>query len=156
MDELNDGADGPLEGVHPSIGLEGSEQDWQSPDGHHVYVIEILPKLHPLLNEEVPAGRAAFYVGQTAKHPGFRLLTHAAGSRHLDTDRPKFTPTAAPVFRRLVNLREGSVLTPLVDIRLRSDLVADLPCRLSRDDAESLEVLTARRLDEEGNLVYSS
>ena len=140
----------------PPIEIEASEKDWECPDGRHVYVIEIAPSFYPHLKGEVPAGKHAFYVGQTCKSPEFRLAQHCLGARRMDVRERKrnVSSKAGKPFKKIVREQGGQPLRPGIDAWLRRDLMSDIPMKLKRDEALELEQEVAAKLEAEGHWVH--
>lgn len=138
------------------IEIEASEREWKSPDGRHVYIIEIDPSLYPHLSGEVPAGKHAFYVGQTCKAPRLRLAQHCLGARRMERRDPnrEVPSKAGKPFKKIVRAQDGQPLRPGLDAWLRDDLMADIPNRLEQDEAKRIEREVADRLEAEGHWVH--
>jgi hypothetical protein len=140
----------------PPIEVEASEKDWECPDGRHVYIIEFDPSLYSHLKGEVPAGKHAFYVGQTCKSPEFRLAQHCLGARRMDArERQRnVSAKAGKPFKKIVREQDGTPLRPGIDAWLRRDLMHDIPMHLKRDEALKLEAEVAKGLEADGHWVH--
>jgi hypothetical protein len=119
-----------------------------------VYVLEITPKWHSLLDRKPKDGKSVLYVGETGRDLEERVGEHLTG-RELPGRRPKLP--VRPI-GRMLKANDGKDLVEGEDLVVRDDLAAPFNVVAATSRAENLvaEQRAARSLKRQGHIVYSN
>lgn len=129
----------------------------EATSGYRLYVIEIMPRWHPLTAPGIQLGKQCFYVGETSKPRAERLREHRTGTVKFERRARHGSPRedlSGKIFRRLRKAKGGHALENKRDVVLRRTLTADIPEELTRAEAEAVEQALVYTLRAEMHAVY--